>query len=204
MPFSYFELTAALLSLAGVALAVRRRIATFPVGIASVLAYALVFFQARLYSDMLLQLAYVGFQVHGWIAWSRGPRANDQRIAVRRAEPVQWLTALLVFASGTVMLGSGMHSFTDADLPYLDAALAVGSMITQVWSNKKFLENWMLWMVIDLVYLYQYTYKELYVTTGLYAVFLLLAADGWRQWKKHASSQGFQQHQHQPHEGLDK
>ena len=76
-----------------------------------------------------------------------------------------------------------MGRLTDASLPYVDAFTTMLSLLAQWWLNKKYLENWLLWVAADTVYLYQYAAKGLYLTTALYAVFLVMAIIGYRQWK---------------------
>ena len=111
-------------------------------------------------------------------------KAYDERIAVRRFTYKSWLLSGLLLVFGTVLIGYLMSRFTDASLPWLDAGTTSLSLIAQLWMNKKYLENWVLWILADFVYLYQYGVKELYLTMGLYAVFLLLAVSGYLNWKK--------------------
>jgi nicotinamide mononucleotide transporter len=178
------EIIASLLGVVSVWFSVKRNIWVFPIGIVMVILYIVVFYQARLYSDMLLQVVYVFMQLHGWFEWSRGDRADDEKIAIGRLSLFQWGASGVVQVAGTIALGYTMSRFTDAALPWLDAFTTVMSLIAQWWVNKKYLENWVLWMLVDLIYLYQYTVKGLYLTTGLYFVFFILAILGYREWRK--------------------
>jgi nicotinamide mononucleotide transporter len=181
---SWLELVASVLGVISVWFVVKRNILTFPIGIVMVILYIVVFYQARLYSDMLLQVVYIVMQAQGWYEWSRGDRADDDKIAVGRLNMVQWGMSGGLQIAGTLAIGYGMARFTDAALPWLDAFTTVMSLIAQWWMNHKYLENWVLWIVVDLIYLYQYTAKGLYLTTGLYFVFFILAVFGYREWKK--------------------
>jgi nicotinamide mononucleotide transporter len=181
---SNLELVAALLGAVSVWLTVRRIIWAFPIGIVMVVLYAWVFFEAKLYSDVLLQIAFAVMQVQGWIEWRRGDKASDQLIAVRSLSNAQWIWTGGIQLIGTLALGYGMDRFTDAALPYLDAFAAVQSILAQWWMNKRYLENWILWIAVDEVYLIIYSSRELYYTTALYAIFLLMAVGGYLQWRR--------------------
>jgi len=184
MNIDWFELTAAVFGAVSVWLLARRNILAFPLGIVNVSMYVVIFYNARFYSDMALQVVYIVLQIQGWYAWSRGEKASDERIAVRRFTPQNWLLSAVLLVFGTVVIGYLMSSYTNAALPWLDAGTTSLSLIAQLWMNKKYLENWVLWILVDFVYLYQYGVKELYVTMGLYAVFLVLAVSGYLNWKK--------------------
>jgi nicotinamide mononucleotide transporter len=193
------ELFAAILGAISVYFVVQRNILAFPVGILMVIVYIAVFYRAKFYADMGLQVVYIVMQIQGWYEWSRGDRADDDKIAVRNLSDRQWRVTGLLLAVGTLCIGYTMQRFTDASLPWMDAFTTTLSLLAQWWMNKKFLENWILWIAVDVVYLYQYSYKALYFTTALYAVFLGLAIWGYFEWrKKQGSTQRFQDHQHSP------
>lgn len=183
---SNIELIAALLGAIAVWLVVQRSIWNFPIGILMVILYAWIFYEAKLYSDMLLQGVFVVMQALGWYAWSTGDKSADERIAVRSLSPQQWMYTGGIQVAGTLSLGYAM-SHTDASLPYIDAFAAVQSILAQWWLNKRYLENWILWIAVDEVYLIIYSYKGLYYTTALYALFLVLAVMGYLEWRKKAT-----------------
>jgi nicotinamide mononucleotide transporter len=180
---NWLELVAALLGVISVWMVVRRQIWAFPIGIVMVCLYAVIFYQAKFYADTALQGVYVILQAQGWYVWAKSPKASDDRILVRRLRAGQWAltTALAVF--GTLAIGYYLKQHTDAALPYVDALTTSVSLIAQWWMNTKYLENWLLWIAVDVVYLFQYSYKALYLTTGLYAVFLVMALIGYREWR---------------------
>jgi nicotinamide mononucleotide transporter len=178
------ELVASVLGIISVWLLIRRDVRAFPIGIAMVLLYIIIFYQARFYSDMLLQVAYVFLQAHGWYVWTHSRHSTDEDgIAPRRLSGRQWVWSLAAIATGSLSLGSIMHTLTDAALPWVDALTTSISLTAQVQMNRRYLENWLLWIVANMIYLYQYSAKALYLTTGLYAVFLIMAVIGYREWK---------------------
>ena len=185
---STFELIAAILGAISVALVVMRHIWAFPIGIVMVIMYAWVFYQAKLYSDVLLQLFFFVLQIQGWIDWNKSDKANDDKIVVRWLNPQQWLLTIGIQIAGTGALGFLMKTYTDAALPWLDAFAAVMSMNAQWWMNKRYIDNWTLWIAVDALYLYIYYSKALYPTTILYAVFLGMAIVGYWTWKSKLSA----------------
>lgn len=175
------EWSAALASMLGVWLMTRRRLLAWPVGLLSVGLYAVVFAQARLYSDTLLQVVFGGFLVYGWMSWRRHA-AQDGRVAV---VPLPTPLLLRDLAFGVVLgvaLGAVMHTFTGAHLPWLDAMLAALSLVAQWWQARRHVATWWLWIVVDVVYIGAYVYKSLYVTAALYVLFIGLAVIGLRAW----------------------
>lgn len=175
------ELTAAALGLACVLLTVHQHIACWPTGLAMVVLYLFVFFDARLYSDMLLQGVYVVLQLYGWYAWCRGGPAQSP-LGVRRLSArgiMAWSMVSLAAATG---LGWGMHTWTDASFPYVDAFATSASLTAQWLMGRKILESWIAWIVVDMVSIGMYWVKELYPTAALYTVFLGLAVWGWWEW----------------------
>lgn len=177
------ELAAAVLGAVSVWMVVKRNVWAFPIGIVMVVLYAWIFFRERLYSDMLLQVFFAVMQAQGWYLWSRSEHADDDRIAVRSLSARQWWITGLMQVAGTLSLGAAMQRFTNADLPFMDAFAAVQSMLAQWWMNKRYVENWILWIAVDEVYLILYYSKSLYFTTVLYAIFLGMAVIGYMEWK---------------------
>ena len=179
----WFELIAAAVSAVDVWLATRRSMISWPVTIFASALYGEQFRESRLYSDMLLQGIFVVFAVYGWWHWQRGLRAEG---SVRVETPAAWelLRDAALGVVGSVLLGYWMMRHTDAALPWLDAALTGFSLVGTWWGARKYLANWWLWIVVDLVYIGEYLFKHLILTAGLYALFVLLAMLGVRDWRR--------------------
>lgn len=179
---------ASILGVASVWLLVRRNIWAFPIGILMVLAYSRIFYEARLYSDMLLQLVYVVLQVQGWMLWSIGGREADNKIRVLEFQRGYWVVSGLAVVVLALVLGWIMAAYTNAALPWVDALTTAISLVAQWWMNKRFVENWLMWVLADLIYLYQYSARGLYLTTLLYGLFLVMAIYGYRDWKSRVAA----------------
>ena len=155
----------------------------WPTGLVNVSLYIVVFWQAKLYADMGLQVVYVFLQIYGWYAWLHGG-AGRKRLDVSRLPRRHIGPWLAVCAGATAVLGGLMSRYTDASLPYIDAFATVASLIAQWLMGRKVLESWLVWIVVDVVSISMYLVKNLHLTAGLYLVFLVLAAWGWCQWRR--------------------
>jgi nicotinamide mononucleotide transporter len=184
----WFELLAAAVSAVDVWLATKRSMISWPVTILASALYLEQFRESRLYSDMLLQGVFVAFAVYGWWHWHRGLKAEG---SVRVVTPsfAFLLRDAALGALGSLLLGYWMMKHTDASLPWLDAALTGFSLVGTWWGARKYIANWWLWIVVDVIYIGEYMYKHLNLTAGLYAVFVALAVLGLRDWRRALAQQ---------------
>jgi len=179
---SGLELFAATLGVIAVWLTVKQNPWCWPIGLVMVLLYSWIFFEVKLYSDMLLQVVYAGLQLYGWIQWTRGGETRNGR-QVTRLGNSSVLRDLALGAVGSLLLGAAMAHWTDAAQPWLDAALTGFSLVAQWWMAQKRVQCWPLWIAVDVIFVALFLYKGLYLTAALYAVFTLLAVHGLRQWR---------------------
>ncbi|QDU59062.1 nicotinamide riboside transporter PnuC [Aeoliella mucimassa] len=176
------EATAVLFGVVCVWLTIRQHIGCWPTGLISVVLYIYIFAEAKLYSDTLLQVIYVGLQLYGWHHWLRGG-VRDNPLPVTRISHQANFGWMAVVAVGTVGLGWFMHSQTDASLPYADAFTTVASLVAQWLLAGKHLQSWGYWIAVDIVAIGVYYQKQLLLTSGLYAVFLCMAITGYVAWR---------------------
>jgi nicotinamide mononucleotide transporter len=179
---SGLELFAATLGVIAVWLTVKQNPWCWPIGLVMVLLYSWIFFEVKLYSDMLLQVVYAGLQLYGWWQWTRAGEANTGR-QVSRLDGKSIALGLVAGAIGSLLLGAAMAHWTDAAQPWLDAALAGFSLVAQLWMAQKRVQCWPLWVAVDVIFVGLFIYKGMYLTATLYALFLLLAVQGWREWR---------------------
>ncbi|MGV8917656.1 MAG: nicotinamide riboside transporter PnuC [Pseudomonas sp.] len=178
---SGLELFAAVLGVIAVWLTVKQNPWCWPIGLVMVLLYCWVFYGVKLYSDMLLQGVYAVLQVYGWWQWTRRGQAQRTRVVTYLDTPAL-LLGLLAGAGLSLALGAVMAHFTDAAQPWLDAALTGFSLVAQVWMAQKRVQCWLLWIVLDVIFVSLFIYREMYLTASLYALFTLIAVQGWREW----------------------
>lgn len=180
---SIIELTAVIFGLACVWLTTRQNIWCWPTGLVMVSLYIFIFFEARLYSDMMLQVVYIFMQIYGWHNWLYGGKDHGKLAVTRisRLGAALW-GALAMVCVGA--LGFSMDNYTDADFAYPDAVTTVLSLVAQWLMAKKVLESWLIWITVDVISVGIYSMKGLYLTAGLYSVFLGLATIGYFTWRK--------------------
>lgn len=181
-----FEVVGVVAGILGVWLTTRQKVWCWPVGIVSVVAFIVVFFRARLYGAMALQCVYVGLLAYGWHAWLHG---GEGRGALRVSRvPRRLLTGLVVMAAAASgIAGYWLRARTDQALPYMDGFATSFSLMAQWMQAKKHLENWVVWVVVDVVYVGMSLSRGLTLTAGLYAVYIGLAVLGFRDWRRSMS-----------------
>ena len=177
------ELIASLLTVLSVWLSTRERIASWPIAIVSVLLYFVVYQQARLYAAMGLQLFYFSFSCYGWYQWKFGGTGRTElRVSRTTARDTLWLLPLGVLGAG--LLGLGLARMTDAAIPWVDAAVASASLVAQYMMTRKLLENWLVWIGVNVVSIPMYLSQGLRFTTALYGILLVLAVKGFVDWRR--------------------
>ena len=184
---TFIELVAVVLGLISVWLVIRQNVICYPLGIISVFIYIFIFYEVKLYADMGLQVFFVILQAYGWYEWLYGG-VNKTKLTVRRASRRTRATLFLFTVSGSAVLGYLLHRYTDAAVPFVDSTLTVMSMAGQWLVARKYIENWNVWMVVNIGSIAMYGYKDLYFTMILYAVYFGLAIVGYREWKKELMS----------------
>lgn len=184
---SPLEIAAAVLSLVSVWLTVREHIWCWPTGIAGVALYGVVFFRTRLYADTGLQVVFAILSFYGWWEWLHGG-AERTPLKVATASNRARVAAFIAGAAFAVGLGALLRRFTNAALPWVDSALTSYSLVAQWLLTKKYIENWVVWILVDVVYIGMFAFKQLYVTSALYAIFLLLSLRGFFEWRRSLAS----------------
>jgi nicotinamide mononucleotide transporter len=178
---NWLQLLGAVLGLIQIWLLVRRSVWNFPVAMVMVSLIGVTLFEAKLYAEAALQAFFFVVNAAGWFQW-RGASEGTGGVPVRwmnRSSRMAWaaITALLSLALGWLM-----HRFTDAAVPFVDAAVAGASIAAQLLLNLRRIENWVLWIVIDVVSILLYLSRDLYFFAALYLAFLVISAIGLRQW----------------------
>ena len=178
-----WEVLAVVFGIVSVYLSTREHIWSWPTALVNVGLYFVVFYEAKLYADMGLQVVYFGLSLYGWYEWLYGG-ANRTELHVSRTTRPLGVRLLVTGVVCAAVLGTLLARFTDAALPYVDSATTSTSLVAQWMMTRKILENWAVWMAVDVVYVGMFIYKHLYLTAGLYTVFFVLAVMGYVQWKR--------------------
>jgi nicotinamide mononucleotide transporter len=170
-----------------VVLLIKNNIMTWPIGITSVLLYGWVFYQSSLYANMWLQLLYyLPMQIIGWYWWLRGGPKKQDDLPITRCGPLAlsgWLLASLPLAAFWGYLIHRSASQTPLLIVSLDAWTTAASVIGQYLMTRKYIENWIVWFLADVIYTFLlFPMQKLYPTTLLYFILTLMAVQGYRDW----------------------
>lgn len=185
---SLLELIGVITGLLCVYLAAINNIWNWPIAIISVGVYIFIFFDARLYADMGLQVYFMITNIYGWYYWAKKPSAESKIpvAIITRREVVLSIIAVIVF---TFILGT-ILKYTPASYPYIDSFCAACSLVAQVLLARKVLENWLIWIFVDIIYVGVYIFKGLGPTAIMYGIYVPIALLGYIDWRKDYKKQG--------------
>ena len=189
------EILGTILGLVYILLSVKQRIFTWPTGIISSILFVIVFFQAQIYANALLQFYYVGIGFYGWYYWLKGKRESPEgHLPVRRMSPSLGikLGAILVPLTGTIYYI--LSEYTDSPVPLMDASTTALSILATWLMARKILFNWIIWIIADFAAAGLYIYRGLIPTSLLYLVYTVLAFYGYFEWKKSVEKTEYVRH----------
>ena len=166
-----------------VLLAIRQIVWTWPVGLTNNIFFFVLFWRAKLYADASLQIVYMAISLYGWWNWLYGGKQHS-RLKVTRATRTEAAALALAAAAATATIYFILRRFTDSNVPLGDATTTALSLTAQYMVSKKHLENWLVWIAADVIYIALYLYKGLNLTAVLYAGFIAMSVAGWMQWRK--------------------
>ena len=179
------ELLSFVLSVATVWFNIRQSHWGWLFAIISSATYGLVFYGSRLYGDMGLQLVFIAVSVYGWYQWLHGDDRHDKLPVTALDARGRWIAAV-AWLAGFVLLAWFLKTYTDTDVPRSDGFLTAGSLVGQVLLSRKKVQNWHVWIAVDVLYVGLYMFKGLMLTAVLYALFCVMAVVGLRAWRKAA------------------
>jgi nicotinamide mononucleotide transporter len=176
------EWIGALTCIACVYLAAIQSIWNWPIAIISVIAYTIVFYKSMLYGDAGLQVYFLGTSIYGWYFWIKKKERNEKPVTSLGTK--EYFLVLIATVVLSLLLGLFLKHFTPTNVPYIDGFCTAVSFIAQILMTRKVLQNWALWIFVDICYVPLYLYKNLYVTAILYLILAALAWLGHVDWQK--------------------
>jgi len=180
---SAFELVAAVVTAASIYLATRENIWYYPTGLVALVMYTWVYFDAKLYAESVLQVVCFGLMVYGWYEWLHGG-AHKSELPVSRTPRWAWIAGIACGVIGSAIVVAFQLRFTDNPNPYVDSSLFVWSLVAQWMTARKWIENWVLWVIINTISVPLYIVRDLLPTAALYVALWILAILGYVQWRK--------------------
>ncbi len=178
-----YEIFAVVFSLICVLLTIKENIWQWLFGIVGVLFYFIVFYRAKLYANMWLQVMFVILQLYGWYTWLYGGK-DDNALLISRSPATINLLLVLLAVTGIAALTYYFKTQTDNPMPLADASATALSLIAQWMLAEKYLENWLVWIAVNLIIIIIGVARKLYLTAGLYILFFVLAILGFIEWLK--------------------
>ncbi len=179
------ELLGAILGILYIFFSIRQNILTWPTGLLTSVLYVIVFFRARLYADMGLQVYYVAISLYGWYFWLRGKKPGENKqVPVRTTNRKLQLILLLASVVLYVIILYILLNFTDSDVPYMDSLTTALSIVATWMLAKKYIGHWLIWIFVDAVSAGLYVYKGLWPTVILFFIYTVMAVLGYLEWKK--------------------
>lgn len=178
---SILEIVAVIVSLIGVGLTIKRHVFCWFFNLIACILYAILFYDYLLFGEVILQIVFIIMNIYGALVWIKTKKIES----TLTIEHLQFKHGVIQIGSTVLigfLFGLILQYYTSAALPLLDAQLASFSLLATYWTSQKHIATWILWIVVDLIYVAMFTYKELYLTAVLYAVFTLMAGYGWYTW----------------------
>lgn len=178
------EWVAAGLGLINIALLIFRSQWNFAFAILSVSLYVLIFFESRLYAESGLQVFFILANIWGWTLWrsAAATETDNSKVPVRWLDWTSRLVWLAVTAAISLNLGWLMHRYTNAAMPFADSAIAGASVAAQILLGYRRIENWVIWIAVDVAAVLLYINRGLYPTAGLYGGMLVMSLFGLKEW----------------------
>ncbi len=185
---SLLEIIGVITGILCVYLAAKNNIWNWPIAIVSVGIYIVIFLEAKLYADTGLQVYFLAMNIYGWWFWSRKP-ADAPKVPVKRISKKEILLSLLGIGVFTAFIGFFLYHKTDAAFPFVDSFCTACSLVAQIFLARKVVENWLIWIFVDIIYVGVYLAKGLHLTAGMYALYIYIALMGYLAWRKEFNQQ---------------
>ncbi|GGZ18802.1 nicotinamide mononucleotide transporter [Echinicola pacifica] len=187
---TWLEGMAVIFGVLSVYFSIKENILVYPTGIISTLIYVYICLQVKLYADMGINAYYFSMSIYGWYIWTH-PKEGRSSLPVTWLKPSGWLVAIGLMAISYGTLYYVLAHFTDSDVPYWDSFTTSSAFVGMYLMAKKKVENWIAWIITDLVSVPLYFYKGLVLTSFQFLFFTVLATIGLIAWMKSAKKQSY-------------
>lgn len=175
---SIIEIMAVLFSLASVILTIKNKVWCWPIGIIGTIFYMILFFQHNIIGNTLLQSIFIGQSLFGWYNWNKPSKYPIRWIDNNNRKIIMVMTAMIMVITSIVIQQRG------GEYPYFDGTTTTLSIMSMILMAYRKVEAWILWIITDLIFIIFFYIKELYLSSGIYFIFLILATIGLLEWRK--------------------
>ena len=167
-----------------IALLIKQNIWTWPIGIAYTFASLYIFFTAKLYADFALHVFFLFMSFYGWYYWLQGNSTFDSELPVSRESKKVLAYSIIICVLAIILASNLFTMYTDAELPYWDNTTSILSVLAIWLQSRKKIESWVFWLIIDILSVGIYFYKDLYLYSLLYSIYVAMAFFGYATWLK--------------------
>jgi len=178
-----FEAIAVFLAVGYLLLAVKQDIRCWIAGIISSSIYLFLMFQANLYMESMLQIFYILMGFYGWLQWNIKAE-DDKSLLITTWTFKKHFLVVSSILGFSLLFGMFLRTYTQAALPFLDSLTTFGALVATYMVAKKIIENWIYWFVIDSISIYLFYSRELYLTSILFFIYLIIIIFGYKSWNK--------------------
>lgn len=186
---SWLEWLGFVSTIACIYLAAKENILNWPVSILSILISAILYFDSHLFGDFALQFYFLFTAFYGWWFWLKKKKEREKPIV--RIKLQHWIIIVILIAILTMLSGYLLDRYTPSNVPYEDGFCTAVSLVAQIMLTRKILENWVLWILVDICYVPLLIYKNLNLYALLYAILVVIAIKGYLDWRKTYREQTF-------------
>lgn len=154
------------------------------IGLITAVAYTIIFAREGVYASMAFQIYYVAISIYGFFQWQKDKGASEQQICYRRMEKKVFLVSMAAFLVATVAVYAILNICTDDPMPFADTTVTLLSAMATYWLSRCYREQWLVWVVVNIISVVMYLSLELYFTSVLYLIYIASAVYGYIHWKK--------------------
>jgi len=169
-------------TIACIYLAAKENILNWPISILSIVISAIIYFESHLFGDFALQFYFLFTAFYGWWFWFTNKKEHHKPIVSINFK--HWIFIVLAIATLSIGLGYLLDKYTPTNVPYEDGFCTAVSLVAQIMLTRKILENWILWIIVDICYVPLLLYKNLIVYAVLYAILVVIALKGYLDWRR--------------------
>lgn len=146
--------------------------------------YLVVYYDAGLYADTAINIYYLIIALYGFIAWRRGGNSSDTELKISHINGRQTVAIVALYLVLQLGISLALKHFTDSTVPWFNGLTSSLSIVGMWMLARKYIEQWVVWAVVDILSVVLYIHTELYFTAALYALYAIIAIFGYREWKK--------------------
>ena len=181
---SWIEWLGSLAGIIGVYFSIKEKIAAWSLFLVCYAVYIYLSYQAGLYAAVAMNAAFIVISFYGWLNWSSALSRDIAPIYISKTPKTGLIAALAFILFGTIGFGAAVHHYTSAYMPYLDAFALCNAFTAQWMLSRKYVENWLFWILADVIYLGLWWAQGYLISAILFTIFISLAIQGWFEWRR--------------------